>query len=90
MANAGNHNDTRLLKSMISNGKLIKIYHTDNVIVKKIKDRFNYLVINDYSTNYKYDGKKYKGHSAWNKMTSTLIWVNQLRFKHWFFENINQ
>lgn len=85
MANAGNHNDTRQLKSMIKQGKLIKIYPTDHPVAVKIKARFNHLVINDNTTNYSYSGKKVKRHSAWEHMGKTLIYVNQLRFKKWYF-----
>ena len=85
MANAGNHNDTRLLMSMIKEGKLIKIYPNDHPIAVKIKARFNHLVINDNTTTYSYLGKKVKRHSAWENMAKTLIYVNQLRFKKWYF-----
>jgi len=85
MANAGNHNDTRLLKSMIKEGKLIKIYPNDHPIAVKIKARFNKLVINDHTTTYSYSQKKSKVHSAWNHMGKTLIYVNQLRIKKWYF-----
>lgn len=90
MANAGNHNDTRLLKSMIIEGKLIKIYPNDHPVIKKIKLRFNQIVVNDQPYNYNYFGKKGVGHSAWKDVDGTLIWVNQLRTKHWYFENINK
>jgi hypothetical protein len=88
MANAGNHNDTRLLKSMIKEGKLIKIYPNDNPIAVQIKKKFNYIVINDNTTTYSYLGKKVKRHSAWENMTKTLIYVNQLRFKKWYFNSL--
>jgi hypothetical protein len=89
MANAGNHGDTKLLKFMIKEGRLLKVYEIDHPIAKRIKFRFNDLVINDQTSHYRYNGKNYNTHSAWNRMDVTLIWVNQLRLKHWWFEPLS-
>lgn len=89
MANAGNHNDTRLLGRMIREGKLIKISPDDHPVLVKIKERFNDLVLNDDIVRSTYMGQKWDRHTAWNRVGKTLIWLNQLRFKHWYFENIS-
>lgn len=89
MANAGNHNDTRLIKKMILEGKLIKISPDDSAVLVMIKERFNDIVIHDDIVRNTFMGKKYDSHTAWNRMYKTLIWLNQLRFKHFFFENIS-
>lgn len=90
MANAGNHHDTRLLKKMITEGKLIKIYPDDHPVAKKIKLRFNQIVGRDQPSNYRYNGKTYLTHSAWKQIDRTLIWVNQLRLRYWFFNPIQR
>lgn len=89
MANAGNHNDTRLIKKMISEGKLIKISPDDNPVLVMIKERFNDIVIHDDIVRNTFMGKKCDSHTAWNRLTNTSIWINQLRMKHRFFENIS-
>lgn len=88
MANAGNHNDTRLLKQMITEGKLIKINSYDHPVIQKIKTRFNFIVMNDEAYNRTFNGKKFVCHKAWEKVNKTLLWANQLRMKHWFFHSI--
>lgn len=85
MANAGRHNDTRVLNLMIREGKLIKILPTDHQVVVKIKKNFNELVMSDYITNHSYNGKKYERHSAWDGVNDILIKTNQLRLRHWCF-----
>lgn len=88
MANAGNHNDTRLLKRMIKEGKLIRVIPNDNLMMTKIKLRFNSVVANDQSLKYRHDGKNYITHSAFSELNKTLIWVNQVRLRYWCFESI--
>jgi hypothetical protein len=91
MANAGNHNDTRILKRMIFEGKLIKISGKDyeNVTVLRIKSRFNDLVRKDEVYTSSYMGKKYKGHKAWKYMDNVLRWANQTRWKFFNFEPLS-
>ncbi len=89
MANAGRHNDTRILKSMIKSGKLIKISPDDHAVVVKIKTLFNDIVLSDQPSNYTWNGKKIVTHSAWSRMNENLIKVNQLRVRHWYFKSIS-
>ena len=79
MGNAGYHPDTRFLKKMILDEKLIKVLDSDSSTIKKIKNRFNDIVLRDEIVNQKYNGRTYKAHSAWNDMYKALIWVNQTR-----------
>lgn len=88
MANAGRHNDTRLLKRMIKEEKLIKISPKDHPFVKIAKLKFNEIVIGDIMANSNFGGKKFVTHSAWNRIGPTLILINQLRFRYWYFESI--
>lgn len=88
MANAGRHNDTQLIKKMIFDEKLIRIEPTDHHIAKQIKFRFNALVMTDTLRNGNYNGRKYVSHSAFRHVDKLLIRINQLRFKHWYFESI--
>lgn len=86
MANAGRHNDTRILKEMIREGKLIKIYSYEHKIIQKIKARFNHIVMHDEAYNSKFNGKKYVYHKAWQQVDKALLWANQLRIKYWYYE----
>lgn len=74
---------------MISEGKLIKILPTDNPVLVKIKERFNDIVITDDIVRNTFMGKKCDSHTAWKRIDKTLIWLNQLRFKHFYFESIS-
>ncbi len=94
MANAGRHNDTRILKKMIYEGLLIKItdkdYHSNPATVWRIKKLFNDIVQHDEAYNHKYNGKKYIAHSAWRKVDKALIRINQWRFNNWCFEPLSE
>jgi hypothetical protein len=73
---------------MIKESRLLRISPTDHFVAQKIKQRFNNIVITDVTENRKYDGHKYHYHSAWGELNKTLIYINQLRFKYWYFEPI--
>ena len=88
MANAGRHNDTKVLKQMIRDGKLLKVGLNDNPVLVTIKQKFNHVVINDFVSNRSINGKTYHWHSAWVSKNNTLLQVNQLRIKHWYFERV--
>jgi hypothetical protein len=74
---------------MIREGKLIKISPDDHPVLVKIKNRFNDIVINDDIVRNTFMGKKCDSHTAWRRVDKTLIWLNQLRIKHWYFETIS-
>jgi hypothetical protein len=76
---------------MIFEGKLLKVHESDwqKPVILKIKTKFNSLVMKDEVYTSRYNGKNYKGHSAWKYMYNVLTWVNQLRWKHFQFESIS-
>lgn len=90
MANAGNHSDTKLIHRMIREEKLIKVFPDDHHVAKRIKERFNHLVVFDERRYSTYLGKKSIGHTAWSSLDKTLIWCNQLRIKYRYFESLKE
>lgn len=82
--------DCKLIEKAIFGGKCLKINKVDNTIEIQIKTMINHLVLEDKITSYtSCNGKKIPFHSSWTKMYKTLIKINQLRLKHWYFKSIS-
>ena len=88
MANAGYSNDKKLIRSRMDSGKLIKLYPDDDKLQIIFKNYINNLISNDVITNEFYCGKNYLVHSSWKYVCKTLIKINQLRIKNWYFKEI--
>jgi hypothetical protein len=89
MANAGRHNDTKLIQRMIKEERLIKVSDNDHPCAVRIKQMFNHIVSNDILINANYNGHKYVNHSAWKYLNKLSITVNQIRFRQFYFEPLS-
>jgi len=88
MGNNGNSNDKKFITEAIYGGKLLRINKNEPCVTRIIKEKINFLIINDRVTTIKHNGKKYDTHSAYYGMYKLLIKINRLRLKNWFWDKL--
>lgn len=86
MANAGEGQDTLLLKWMIQTGTLLPIYPDENWLDYKIKTILNKVVEYDVIGTSYWNGYSSITHTAWRTMNKALLKVNQIRVNNLHYE----
>ena len=77
-----------LVHELINKGKLLIISESEDCIVRSIKSKINDVIKNDIVTNERWNGHKFKHHSAWTKLDNLLIKINHIRQRNWYFKKL--